>query len=109
MISSQLSHLAQSPCMREGCSSAAGSWRVEIRGFFENQAMGVAGLVRPRAPVNTLLRRSPSRSELEGVAELEDFHWQSGQLALELAHEGRLQVVEQHVRAVALELAQLRL
>src|SRR5262245_42160700 len=47
MISSQFSHLAQSPCMRLGASMGSGV--VAIRGFLENQAMKGALIALPRA------------------------------------------------------------
>ncbi len=62
MISSQLSHLAQSPCMRLGASMGSGV--VAMRGFLENQAMKGALIPLPRArqlPCTAAPRQETSR------------------------------------------------
>src|ERR1700750_990407 len=110
MISLHSSHFAHSPCIREGCwrrlSTSSGFTGV-MRGFLLNQeAIERERVYGRRLPAST--KAVTGRPlELEGLPELEHLHRQPLHLALQLGHERRLQVVEQHVRPVPLELPQL--
>ena len=99
--------------MREGCwrrLSTSSGFTGAMRGFLLNQEddiEGRQGVTEPGCRPSTRLHLPVDRLELEALAELEHPHRQARDLALQLGHERRLEVVEQHLGAVALELPQL--